>query len=265
MSTAKVIIDSNSLQAQAHLIDKLRLRTFIEAVRKGAKLDVEFSHQGQLGNHLTKEYLLNDEECKLLIITTRPPNDPNLPNWSRPFQYSENELNDIQEFVNRGGSLLLMSNHSDTSRNPTDWREEDNRLSEKFNIKLDQTCFTIRGTLTGLLTNFDNPTYPIVKGIDTIVVNNCFSISGSGGFPVAFLNESMKDAGPYGQNPHNKVFAYAIDRKEIQDGIYSGRVIIVADSGFIGEVLTTRPGPGLIECGDNYQFVVNMIQWLLQE
>jgi len=260
MSTAKVIIDSNSLQAQAHLIDKLRLRTFIEAIRKVTS-DVEIKPESP--QHLNIDKLSNYD---LLIITTRSPyNTP----YIYRFPYNICELSDIPKFVDQGGSLLLMSDHSDTSQGGRDMRAEDNRLAKEFNVKLDRTFFTINDTLTGL-TNFDNPSHPIVSGIDTIVVNNCCSISErkgvlvNEGTPLVFLNESMEDIGPNHENARGKVFAYAIDKKRTQNGTYSGRVVIVADSGFIGETLTQRPGKGLINCGDNYQFVVNMISWLLQ-
>ena len=42
-----------------------------------------------------------------------------------------------------------------------------------------------------------------------------------------------------------------------------GRVVVLADSGFIGSAGTTRPGPGLIEQGDNLRFVLNTIAWLV--
>jgi hypothetical protein len=41
-----------------------------------------------------------------------------------------------------------------------------------------------------------------------------------------------------------------------------GRVVVTADSGFIGSEGTTFPGTGLIAMGDNRRFIVNILLWL---
>jgi hypothetical protein len=57
------------------------------------------------------------------------------------------------------------------------------------------------------------------------------------------------------------VFAVAVD--EPQGG--NGRVVITADSGFIGDDTTDYPGPGLIHQGDNLLFIRQVFQWLLKQ
>ena len=44
-----------------------------------------------------------------------------------------------------------------------------------------------------------------------------------------------------------------------------GRVVTVADSGFIGDEGTNVPGPGLINHGDNARFIKNVVRWLGRE
>ena len=48
-------------------------------------------------------------------------------------------------------------------------------------------------------------------------------------------------------------------------GSGSGRVVVVADSGFVGEDDTGQPGPGLIGRDDNRTFLSNIIEWLLNQ
>jgi hypothetical protein len=59
-----------------------------------------------------------------------------------------------------------------------------------------------------------------------------------------------------GLSPNGRYFAHALEGESIQS-----RVVTV-DSGFIGTCGTMRPGPGLIECGDNKRFIKNMVRWL---
>lgn len=54
------------------------------------------------------------------------------------------------------------------------------------------------------------------------------------------------------------LFGCALERTSAR----RGRVVVLADSGFIGSAGTTRPGPGLVEHGDNLRFVLNTIVWL---
>jgi len=42
----------------------------------------------------------------------------------------------------------------------------------------------------------------------------------------------------------------------------SGRIIVIADSGFIGSDNTIKPGPGQITKGDNLAFIINCLEWL---
>ena len=64
---------------------------------------------------------------------------------------------------------------------------------------------------------------------------------------------------------HGRNFAMALDAEANSALDRMGRVVVVADSGFIGTEGTTNPGPGLIEKGDNRRFVQNVIRWLGRE
>jgi hypothetical protein len=73
-----------------------------------------------------------------------------------------------------------------------------------------------------------------------------------------------------GDTPRGRHFAVAADRGPLTG---KGRVVVTADSGFIGsktdaqpDPLTvnsaTRPGFGLIEAGDNLRFILNALLWI---
>jgi hypothetical protein len=53
-----------------------------------------------------------------------------------------------------------------------------------------------------------------------------------------------------------KIFALSIQEK--------GKIVITADSGFIGDKGSTFPGWGLIEEGDNVLFIRNILSYLLE-
>ncbi|HUW14547.1 MAG TPA: hypothetical protein VM537_32805 [Anaerolineae bacterium] len=61
-----------------------------------------------------------------------------------------------------------------------------------------------------------------------------------------------------------------IDRQALQAGTgldsgCKGRVVVIADSGFIGSDGTAYPGVGLIGHGHNLRFVLHALRWLAGE
>lgn len=57
------------------------------------------------------------------------------------------------------------------------------------------------------------------------------------------------------------LWAIALDGSDVTR---SGRVVICADSGWIANTQSTRPGPGEFQNGDNPQFALNTLSWLAQ-
>ena len=84
------------------------------------------------------------------------------------------------------------------------------------------------------------------------------------GHPLVSLSQDMMDL-RNGNSPHNRLFAHALDPETAGTLSIEGRVVTVADSGFIGDDGTNVPGPGLIDHGDNAQFVKNAVRWLGRE
>ena len=68
----------------------------------------------------------------------------------------------------------------------------------------------------------------------------------------------MIDRGPQSLRPDKCAFAMMLDRRG-----QAGRVLATADSGFIAEEGVPGSGPGLIGQGENREFVVGALRWLL--
>ena len=181
----------------------------------------------------------------LLIITTR----------SRLFPYHDSELTAIERFVHDGGALLLMANHSSVpGMMAADFTTQDSRLAELFGVGLVRACFHCPDELSKI--EIRNEQF----SIGSILVNNCCAISKqSKGMPIAVLNHAMKDMGSEGLIPDDKLFAVAIDNES------DGRVVVVADSGFICEPNVAAIGPGLYDRADNSTFAKSVVLWLLRQ
>jgi len=247
----RVLIDGNSLQARAHAQDGRRLATFLDLLRAIPGCHAALSPAGPL-----TAGLLADQD--VVVITTRKWQDA---------PYSSQELECIPAFVRRGGGLLLMSNHGDVpGRQPLDMTRSDALLAHQFGVEIENAFFTHPepkrlSELTGadLLT-----THPIIRGavgeepVRLIVTNNCCSLVSTDGAPLVRLNDRMTDQ-RNGFPAQGRCFAVALENS-VQTG--RGRVVVVADSGFIGAEGTTFPGVGLIERGDNARFALNAVRWL---
>ena len=64
------------------------------------------------------------------------------------------------------------------------------------------------------------------------------------------------------ESPPENIFAIAGDRLF---GEKSGRVVAIADSGFVAVSNTLFPGPGQWEMGSNAKFIAQIFQWLAKK
>lgn len=159
--------------------------------------------------------------------------------------FSDEECAQVEQYVHRGGNLLLMSNHDP-------YAKRDSRLAERFGVSL-------AGDYRG-----GGPPWIAIDGDD--LGTHCITNNLSGGI---VFNTSCRI---HCTNPNASVLAtlpgeagqangsaIAIDRPA---GSSSGRIVVLADSGFIGNDDTRFPGPGLIGQGANRQFIKNCVYWL---
>jgi hypothetical protein len=246
----RVLIDRLGLQAQRHIKDGTRLSTFITDL-VSASHPTAFSS----GQELTAEEL---GEFDILVITTR---------WRKPF--SPGEIQAIRVFVRSGGGLLLLSNHADCDRNPNDTRRDDAELAGAFGVAIQRTFFVHElGPQYGLLSGAAlNSEHPIIRGstdgdrVRLVVTRTCSSLQAPAGHPLISLPKEMVDRRD-NRHANGELFAIALDARSGLEPEDRGRVVIAADSGFIGTEGTIGPGPGLLGQGDNLQFVRNAIHWL---
>lgn len=238
-----ILVDSLGLQARVHLRDGRRLADLLAALAAEPGFRVAFSPPeplapGRLAGH------------DVVMLTTRKHSEAD---------YTEPELDAIEDFVRDGGGLLLMSNHGDIPGRPyPNLAASDARLARRFGIEIENSFFASPEwgrpvEIGGACLNRD---HPILRGIGkenpvrSLVVNNSCSIRPEGHIPLVFLPAAMRDHRE-GRPPAARCFAVARDR-----------IVVTADSGFIGSAGTTFPGAGLLNHGDNLRFLVNMLLWL---
>ena len=238
-----LLIDSLGLQARVHLRDGRRLADLLAALAARPGIQTTFSTSGALSADQLRGH-------DVLLLTTRKKSEAD---------YAEAELDAVEQFVRDGGGLLLMSNHGDIPGRPyPDLTASDARLARRFGIEIENSFFAAPewGRPIEIPRECLNQGHPILRGIGTdnpvrsLVVNNACSIRPEGGVPLVSLPTAMLDHRD-GRPPAGRCFAVARDR-----------VVVVADSGFIGSPDTMFPGAGLLDRGDNLPIVVNMIQWL---
>jgi hypothetical protein len=259
----RVLIDSLGLQARIHRQDGGRLATFLLELERIPDCAIRFSPPAPLSGDLLGE-------VDVLVITTRKIADN---------PYTEVELEAIPAFVRRGGGLLLMANHGDIPGKPyPNMTCNDAVLARNFGIEIENTFFAspewkkpveISGADLCLA-------HPIISGAQTgqpvrsLVTNNCSSLcTGEGGVALVALPGALRDY-RNSSTSQGRYFAVAADRGRLTG---EGRVVVAADSGFIGSQTgaqpgliaanaTTRPGFGLIAAGDNLKFIRNTLLWI---
>ena len=253
----KILMDGNGLQTRIHVQNERRLQTFLAQLEDIPFCVVDFSPELPLAKSLLNNY-------DVLVITTR---------HGEEYSYSIEEITAITDFVRQGGGLLLMSNHGDLpGHNINDMTKQDAVLARQFGIEIENSWFA--NSKSGVLSEFSASdllvTHPIICGglgeepIRSIVTNNCCSLVSADAVPIINLPSKMIDH-RNGLPAHGRNFAMALDAEANSALNRMGRVVVVADSGFIGTEGTTNPGPGLIEKGDNRRFVQNVIRWLGRE
>lgn len=260
-NTKRIVIDGDSFQGRQHLRSLRdgqtpgRLTSFARTIQ-GMGFCVDFASDLASGDGL--------READLLIIPTWFQDDDVKP-----------ALPVIERFVEDGGGLFLLSNHSRAPSHPGSGHhtEQDGKLANIFGIKLLECCFRTERPRPGhtVIREAGPKTHPVLEDdngrrvVESVVINNgCAIDPTSAGKPVLLFPKNVIDRGPNELNPDGLAFCWATETN-------GGRVLVTGDSGFIGEPNLNsfwgpnrRPlGPGLIDQGDNALFVQGAIRWLL--
>jgi hypothetical protein len=125
VTSVRVLIDGAAMQAKVHQRDNVRLRDLIVLIER-ARGRVEVTSSGE---DLSIDVL---QRCDVVVIPTRSPVFSS--------GYTAGELNTVESFVERGGGLLLMSNHGSTDRIP-DHTAHDRELAARFGVTIEATVF----------------------------------------------------------------------------------------------------------------------------
>jgi len=247
-----MLIDGNSLQGKVHLVGtpkrcKIkvkpgeRFKDFIN-IAKLVKKDLvqKFVEPGK--KYKKKHFLATS----LVVIPTREKTELN-----------SRELKLVTDFVWSGGSLLLMSNH-----NP--YSSPNSNLARAFDIELLNAFFFDHNGYTSLENALLNKRHPVIKGINppqttvkSIVTNTCDAVTAGNGNIAAWLPEAMDDRLELKMSSTGTAFGITKEWGQ-------GRILVVTDSGLFGNVDTNYPGPGLLDKGDNRQFLLNSLYWLFR-
>jgi len=243
-----ILLDGNGLQARAHVGDGKRLEALLHLWQVEMNGIVQISPAEPLNASI-----LDGQD--VVVFTTR-----------KDTAYESGELTALTDFVRQGGGLLLMSNHGDVpGRYPLDMTKYDAILAASFGIEIENTFFA-NAQLSDSVT-FSGPdlmaSHPVIHGdsstppVASVVTINSCSLIAPHGAPLVRLNDQMIDY-RNGYSHEGRCFAIALEGAEE----HHGRVVVIADSGFIGSEGTSFPGPGLIGNGDNRRFLSNIVHWL---
>lgn len=240
-----ITLDGPTLQVHAHFEAKenpeKRLLTFFEDLGRACPgATIEIARSGPTAKTLDK--------ADVYVIPTRL--DP----W-RP-----GDISAIAEFVRQGGGLWMLSNHHP-------YHAPDDALAKVFDIVFEPTFYHRKGRVTEISGDllFDHPVLGGSDGTEpvaTLVTNTTCSLRSPRAAPVAALSPAMADRLTGESPPTGALYALALDEQHHPDLTGKGRVLAVADSGFLGRGDTAYPGPGQIEQGDNRAFIRNAVRWL---
>ncbi|MHC5039546.1 MAG: hypothetical protein ACYTHM_19765 [Planctomycetota bacterium] len=240
----KILLESRSLQGQAHREREgakgKRLNVFLEILQSAAtRTTVQWTPGA-----LEQKQL---EDVDVLIIPTR----------MGPIDAAEIRI--LETFVRDGGGLFLLSNHHPL-------HECDALIARAFGIRLEGTFFRTPGSPTRIARD-DFLEMDRLQGegererFHGLVTNTTCSLWCDDGAPLARLPETMREK-TTDEPPDGALFALAFDGRSGAWPGRKGRLLVLADSGLLGDRESRIPGPGLIEEGDNRTFLRNAVQWL---
>jgi hypothetical protein len=138
-------------------------------------------------------------------------------------------------------------------------------LALAFGIEFLDAFFHTVGKYTSLENELLNIQHPVISGVNppstvvqSIITNTCDAINFESGNVFASLPVGMNDRLGKGMVSEGTAFGIAKEWGK-------GRVVAVADSGLFGNPGTMYPGPGLLDEGDNRQFLSNILHFLLRK
>jgi TAT (twin-arginine translocation) pathway signal sequence len=178
------------------------------------------------------------------------------------FAYTADELNLLSNFVSNGKGILLMTNHGPLPNAPNDnYTKNDAALAQKFfNILLQPYYVTLNNYMVMDVNNQDSALQYIANQVTAIVAHDsCVIVP-----PNAPFYSIAKF--PIGAQAYDSVTGKWTTPVSPYFSIMvpygAGKVIIVGNSGMMGDYGSPYPAPGIIPLENNLMFFLNCIGFL---
>jgi hypothetical protein len=180
------------------------------------------------------------------------------------FAYTTDELTHLSNFVsNDGKGILLMTNHGPLPDAPNDnYTKNDAALAKVFfNIQLQPYYVTLNNDMVMDVNNQDSALQYIANQVTAIVAHDsCVIVP-----PNAPFNSIAKF--PIGAQAYNSVTGKwttppASPHFSIMVPYGAGKVIVVGNSGMIGDYGSPYPAAGIIPLENNLMFFLNCVGYL---
>jgi hypothetical protein len=180
------------------------------------------------------------------------------------FAYKTEELNLLQDFVNnQGKSILLMTNHGPLPSAPTDnYTQNDSALAAMFYITLLARYVTLNSYMVMDVNNQDPTLQYIANQVTAIVAHDSCIIQPQPNIPFTSIAKFPIGAQSYDgstnqwKNPPETPYFSIL----VPSGL--GKVIIVGNSGMIGDYGSPYPADGIIPLENNLMFFLNCVGFL---
>ena len=181
------------------------------------------------------------------------------------YAYEPDELALLKTFVYDGGGILLMTNHGGLKND--DWTENDAALANQFGIQLQNYYVTTDNYMVMNVNqclpspyNYLGNQAPTISAHDACII-----------LPPADADFVPLVCFPPGATAHDFTTGKTIKpppspyfsillRKLGPEG--NGEVIVVGNSGFVGDYGSTKPAAGLITMEHNLMFFLNCVGYL---
>ncbi len=182
------------------------------------------------------------------------------------FAYLPSELDAIQDWVNGGGNILLMTNHGDFSQpvNSDNWMANDAALAALFGITLENySVMQWSGkTDTSDIITVNNTIPYIANQAPTMTAHNsCIIVP-----PANFTSIAEFPSGwtAYSSATNSKTPPPTPYFSVLVPGAAAGagQMLVIGNSGWVGDYGSPAPACGLIPLQNNLQFVLNCIGYL---
>jgi hypothetical protein len=175
------------------------------------------------------------------------------------FAYQQSELSAIQSWVEIGGNVLLMTNHGGMPKDRLDdWTVNDKAIATLFGVTVEDY----------FVTTDDMMTMPIAY---SPLGNNVSSMCAHDSCLIAPLLGSGATITTIAEFPSNAT-AYNPDKNETASPSFpyfaalvpynqqgAGSLLLIGNSGWVGDEGSPWPAPGLIAYNNNLQFALNCI------